>query len=267
MAARIYRTKKDFLKDKPALVLMQPGRLRVPKTISLSHNGDRLQWDRLAEDRTPLPSKDLLEDFWQLSRKNKPADYLRFAKRWGPLGLCEHGKPCTHESDCHPRETKYAYSEPLTGWQEYVEKFEAAVWVGCKNTEKEKCTSEEWHLIGGDGDEWFDVSAQALKLAETVNTWLRDGDVRPQVKLGEKPLPYIQAGLGDYPLFGTLAWLLAEYIFSDRKLAFCFGCLRPFHSKKKAPKSGQKSWCPKCKEDGTQNRISQREHRASLLSA
>ena len=170
---------------------------------------------------------------------------------------------------CQPRHphhgSKYTYSEPLTGWQEYVEKFEAAVWVAYKNTLPEKCTPEEWHLIGGDGDEW-PVSAQALKLAETVNTWLRDGDVRPQVnqvKLEEKPLPYIQAGLGDYPLFGTLAWLLAEYIFSEQKLATCHGCSRPFHPKKKAPKRGQKSWCPKCKEDGTQNRIYQREYRAA----
>jgi hypothetical protein len=249
MATRIYRTEKDFRKDNPALILMQPGRLRAPKTMSL--NGDRLAWDRLSEDRTPLPSKDLLEDFWQLSHTGKPADYLRFARRWGPLGLCEdHGKPCTHASDCHPRETKYIYSEPLSGWQDYAKKFEAAVWVAYKNTEKEKCTPEEWHLVGGSGDAWH-VSAQALKLAETVNTWLRDGDVRPQVKLEGKPLPYIQAGLGGYPLFGTLTWLLAEYIFSDRKLAFCYGCLRPFHPGKKTPKKGQKSWCPRCKEDGT----------------
>lgn len=264
MATQIDRTKKDFLKDKPALVLMQPGRLPVSKTMRL--NGDRLEWDRLGEHKTPLPSKDLLEDFWQLNYTDKPTDYLRFAKRWGPLGLCEHGKPCTHKSKCRPREVKHVYSEPISGWQEYVKKFEAAVGVAYSNKQKEKCTPKEWHLIGGDGDKWS-VSAQESKLAETVNTWLHDGDVRPQVKLGEKPLPYIQAGLGGYPLFGTLAWLLAEYIFSGRKLAFCFGCLRPFHPKKKAPKSGQKSWCPKCKEDGTQNRISQREHRASLLSA
>ena len=41
-------------------------------------------------------AKGILGDFIALARAKKPDRFLKFAERWGRLGLCEHGESALH---------------------------------------------------------------------------------------------------------------------------------------------------------------------------
>jgi hypothetical protein len=50
-----------------------------------------------------VPGRGLLEAFVNLTSSGRlsPANVERFAKKWGALGICKHGKPYTHRRDGH----------------------------------------------------------------------------------------------------------------------------------------------------------------------
>lgn len=67
--------------------------------------GVQASWMQIFRNQLVYPSKEMLNKFLSLS-DGTDADILAFAKRWGPLGICEHGVPHTHW--------------PLTPWNEHV---------------------------------------------------------------------------------------------------------------------------------------------------
>jgi hypothetical protein len=98
-------------------------RWQLPRRIVL--DGDRLRWTWTAgtdgpgitPDRLIEPAAGLLEDFLQL--RNAPArQILRYAQRWGVLGLCEHDFPAQHPPEYWPSRAiefhacPYAWDDP-----------------------------------------------------------------------------------------------------------------------------------------------------------
>ena len=95
----------------------------IPKRIAL--DGDRLRWTwTLGSDwpgitPSPLiePAAGLLEHFLRL-REAPARQILRYAQRWGVLGLCEHDFPAQHPPDYWPSRAiemhgcPYAWDDP-----------------------------------------------------------------------------------------------------------------------------------------------------------
>jgi hypothetical protein len=95
----------------------------IPKRIVLER--DRLRWTwtpgmdypGITPDRLIEPAPGLLENFLRL--RNAPSsEILRYAQRWGVLGLCDHDFPAQHPPEYWPsRATEahacpYAYDDP-----------------------------------------------------------------------------------------------------------------------------------------------------------
>src|SRR5438309_1146096 len=77
---------------------------RVPSTIRIDVVGRRaptplLTWSGEPPFREVHAGPGLLEDFLKLERAKDDA-ILRYARRWGPLWLCEHDLPFGHRDGC-----------------------------------------------------------------------------------------------------------------------------------------------------------------------
>lgn len=71
---------------------------RVPRTMRIDR--DRLIWEMgNANARVITSGSGLLEDFLALVSEEQ---VLRYARRWGPLQLCEHGFPQGHPPEYWP---------------------------------------------------------------------------------------------------------------------------------------------------------------------
>ena len=199
----------------PALPLRS---LVVPTQVRL--NGDLLCYSVLAERRSPIPGPGLLDAFAGIET---PAHVLRFARRWGALGHCEHGLPvpqvgihpsrACHHRGCdqweHVRRLR-CQVEPFRQWQKTVEVVRAILRLGhaCREGslgEIGDCVtvwnwghSEEEKSFG---KELFDPSSR-FNLGETkatllarqrgvvqhaINRWMALAEVHPFFSWGQSP--------------------------------------------------------------------------------
>ena len=111
----------------PASRFMAPGGLSVPARIE--QDGARLTYAWEADGRTwtrTVVTRDLLANFVELAlalvelaqakgRDEFGAVVLTFARKWGPLGICRHGRSWFHDIECEP-----SGSEPLAMWRNYA---------------------------------------------------------------------------------------------------------------------------------------------------
>ncbi len=139
----------------------------------------------------------------------QPADVLRFAKRWGMLGLCEHMLPASHRTqtrlwimeahwssspgdspwrsgaDLHRRwedESACALilAEPVVVWQRFAREARALLAIAERVHRGEPASPLDWLAIIGREPSWYpDVASDADWLGITVSRWLLLGDVRP----------------------------------------------------------------------------------------
>jgi hypothetical protein len=105
---------------------------RVPSTIRIDVVGRRdptpvLRWSGEPPFREVHAGPGLLEDFLKLERAKDDA-ILRYARRWGPLWLCDHDLPFGHADGCStahsvqhrdgdPRQRIDWWQEDLAGWR------------------------------------------------------------------------------------------------------------------------------------------------------
>lgn len=109
------------------------------------------------EPYKPVGSE-LLDEFIFLA--DKPPDLLlRFARRYGPLGLCKHGCAIGHrKSDFNTRCYELAYGtediargvrarESVEAWGRYIARADGMLIVAGKLHEREKTTDQDWSWL------------------------------------------------------------------------------------------------------------------------
>ena len=225
------------------------GQFSIPQHIYLI--GEYLYfWDDLGYSRDTASDAGALD---ALVRIKTPDDVLRFAHRYGPLGLCKHGLPPMHRGS------------------RYQDEFVDGEWVGVTDT-------GEWNPASG-GDErgwcppcnpesikrWLAYSNLALSylnlaaglktdkalparglrqgfLKDGVNEWLGDAGVRLELNWsgGEPELTLTGGGV-----FGALGVQLLTAV-THHSLAVCSGCRKPYLRKARKPKQGERNFCPDC---------------------
>ena len=91
-------------------------------------------------EREVLVSSTLLRDFVELQGRPE-SEYLAFGRRWGLLGLCEHGLPASHASGAKRIEPGFRLSllpegcqgegrEAIRDWRSHVDRFRALLDIG-----------------------------------------------------------------------------------------------------------------------------------------
>jgi hypothetical protein len=256
----------------------------VPAVVYL--DGEELVWswigrtgDERSEPRDVDP-RGMLDAFLKVE---EASTVLGFARRFGVLGICEHGRPASHNPplaesrddglECLPvgyRSGEGLCREPLARWFYYAGLARAMVAVAAELHQGVPGRREDWKaiLVGRDSEDKIEpvierlatsVPYGRLYLGQFVNQWLELGDVRPRLLWtvsSPEPRFLLQA-----PTFGLLGVQLMVAISRSHELVLCSGCARPYlREGRKAPR-GRRNYCGGCGLAAAR-RDAQRDHRA-----
>ena len=233
-------------------------------------------------EREVLVSSTLLRDFVELQGRPE-SEYLAFGRRWGLLGLCEHGLPASHASGAKRIEPGFRLSllpegcqgegrEAIRDWRSHVDRFRALLDIGgilsWDNTApvskwfelKPPETSEQrWRGFHGQS-----VKSQRVAAERLLNLLVEVAAVRPIVRWGSRL--EIEFGGGIRGLYAPLVVQLLRAI-SQADFAVCSACGSWYPPPRRRPKRGQNRYCLECKRTGSarihSNRASREKKRLS----
>jgi len=278
----------------------ESGRVERPMTArpwrayEVRLDGDRLRW-RVKPGTVVPPTGELLAAFVRLS-EGSDGTILRFAKRWGPLGLCVHGfpaghpasywptraaeaHPCPHNQtvvdvhQCTPRGTHEDEQwEPLSEWRAWAARAKAILECVAR-LQEDRVPSESAQRLAFDIAPDYEAlpptrTASQVKVALAtakseltyyLNAWLRAASVRPFVE--SAPRITVTWGSSANPVFGALAIQLMLVATGAWGLAVCNGCGDTYMPSRQ-PKPHTRHYCPTCNEDGVPLRDAARAYRA-----
>ena len=206
---------------------------------------------------------------------------LGFARRWGPLGLCEHGFPASHPPtywptravDAHPcpydsRDVKradfhrcevrgYEEDQPweLAGeWRTWARRAQSTLEAAARLRIGKLPDEATWRIVCDtegmpSGPGWWApprrLDAGWAMLDYMLGFWLRAADVRPTLERHDGK-PVITWGSIHAPLFGTIALQLLMMVTQTQGLAQCSGCGNSYIPRRK-PREDQRRYCDDCR--------------------
>ena len=268
---------------------LQAGLLCSPRDIEL--DGQRLIWNAQST-RYKHTRSAILDDFIGLCHAfdNCSADHYRsavlsYARKWGVLGLCEHGLPCSHSQPPFglndgvrpclpmlvtplPAEGPYAvqYWEPLSVWYEWSRKAKALVNIAAQLNQGRKASFEDWNIVKGMRDTGLgetqaepyvtDLQTARRELAWELDGWISLGQVRPRISWNRTPAGWrfsLDAVSTGPNLIGILALYIASEVAGTGKgSAICSSCTKWYRLERRLnPK--HRNYCPECRgESGKQ---------------
>ncbi len=181
------------------------GATKIPIPARVELRGDRLVSQYGPKSRWKEPGPGLLEEFVNLTRGDELnyAAVERYAKRWGTLGICKHGKPYTHLRDgpvlnihirgrgdddsrllhgCPPLGyaprkkpvTNPELWEPLVAWESFSRSARAVMNVAAQLHQGDPGNVEDWYmLIGHDStlERWTEERTRYMAAQEWRGTW------------------------------------------------------------------------------------------------
>ena len=181
--------------------LLPVGELMVPNDVELEGEwlcwgwrGDPLQWT------TRRPGPHILSDFVRLADGDGPT-IRAYARRWGILGICEHGLPSSHlgNEDGTPRCRPLSRREdpawrfdgwaPLERWRHFARQARAILDLAASLHADQPGQPEDWQVVVQHRKQpvpWWrpSVETEWILLSSVVQEWIRIGDVRPVMARG-----------------------------------------------------------------------------------
>lgn len=240
-------------------------RLLIPKHIDLA--GNALYWyDDPLEDygRDETNDKGALNAFVKI---RTPSHILRFARRYGPLGLCKHGRPSMHTDEHGERRWCAPCGwEPIQRWLHYVGlatsclDFTATMKFDPENIQ---IAAKHFKRIASntpkdipDGKMVPAKGFGKLITTDIINRWLLDAGVSLGLDWRGKEPALVLTGGG---VFGALGVQLLSAVTSNT-LTVCNGCGVPYLREGRKPQAGRRNFCPACS-GSVAARIRQRDKR------
>lgn len=227
------------------------------------------------------PPRDLLERFLRLRDADDSA-VLEFARKWGPLPWCsEHALPAPHSRLCFMNLAfaDEVYREPASAYREVAASFflirdaAARATAGTSRESARVAGAELWKIIvpamsrsQRDAEEASTAYGLKGSVEQVANLWLipRFGIV-PSLAWDESS---DFASLGFSPLDPCLITTLARRVLGRfmSPLHHCSGCQREYSEgdRYRAPKQGQRNFCPECRANRVPQRFAEREYRLRL---
>jgi hypothetical protein len=231
------------------------------------------------------PGKGILESFLQMATMSE-AEIHRFASRFGPLFVC---------SRVEERPDEGLIFESCDVWRYFSASMTALLQIAGDIHLGQPCASAKWQPIGNvppllcakknlaidwinpsaaDGEKEWVLLAVASQLktnrhptvwAGLLNALLLLGRVRTFVELGgRRGAQRPRLAFSGSSLLSFLALQVSLLASRHDAFALCSYCNSTFTPGKRAPKSGQRSFCPACRADGAPVRVAQRARRARL---
>ena len=272
----------------------------VPAYVTLAD--DKLEWslfDPTNADVVPgeAEARGALNRFLRIEDGR---GVLRFARRYGVLGICSHGLPAEHNPPpAHLQSAAPAYDsptakppwcdhlqlspdvsyDPIDRWLHFVRQARALLRISVALREAKAGSSTDWETVYEDlpaPARRAEAAAQSPEMTRshlyrTIEDWLAMGNVRLRPGgYGAKGPPLLAGGL----TFGVLAvQLLLAVTQGQEVMALCDGCGALYSREERAPKAGHPNYCTECRKtvaarirkrrwrENPRNRESEREAR------
>ncbi len=271
---------------------LNTGDLRPPAHVDISDG--HLVWhensdDPTAEGRRVVDPARALTEFVAV---RTDADVESFARRFGALRLCKHGKPAGVVSRPEPRFAPAenfpdpeqtagccspTYRESLAAWHTYVRKFRALVRTAATLRQGHLPSAQDWDdLIAarlGERDPRPPASRKQFATAlarnrnaaftyitQALNEVLQLTSLQPTLRWTphqDSPTAEINGGI-----FGALAIQLIAAVSGASGLYVCDGCSDLYERNDRKPQPQRRNYCKTCREDGTAERVRKRSQRA-----
>jgi hypothetical protein len=228
-------------------------RLRPPASAWVE--GGRLFYTE-AEDtsKATTPSRRMLEEFMGLGQDAVGTKILRFAQRWGVLGICPHDFSLMFHLRCTARRARaklpsaapgLAYWEPLETWRRIAALVRALMNMASRLERGELVHAADAALLDPGVRRLFEreitLEQQRKLFALEVSTWLMGAGTRPCLSWEKARC------VGALAYDGVLGAIGAQlYATLGRPLVPCSGCgawIRP----DRMSSSGGATWCEKCR--------------------
>lgn len=217
------------------------GQLLVPRHIDLA--GNNLYWYDDPLDDYKRDSANDTEAVNAFVKIKTPDDILRFARRYGPLGLCKHGRPPMHRGrDLERKWCAPCGSEPIKRWFDYV---------GLASSYLELAAA----LKVDTGK--YTRGLRQLFLQAGINEWLGDAGIRLELNWSSNE-PSLSLTGGN--VFGALGVQLLSAVTANN-LAVCSGCGLAYLRKGRKAQAGRRNFCPVCDDNKIASKLRVREWR------
>ena len=262
--------------------LLPIGELRVPNHVELEEEG--LCWGMDARQPiTRRPGPPILRDFVRLADGDGP-QIRAYARRWGILGICEHGLPFCHAGNeggmprCRPlrREDlgwRFDGWEPLERWWHFARQARAMLNLAANLHTDRPGQPEDWQVVVHHPKQpvpWWrpSVEAEWILLSSVVQEWIRIGDVRPVLARGPTQGRQVEFGssAGGARLFETLACQLLFTMTRVTGVAVCSACAA-IYTPRRRPRPDQRRYCRSCRDGGVPQRDAQRDRQRRRRAA
>jgi hypothetical protein len=251
---------------------LQAGLLFAPGEVHL--DGENLVWSLQGARYKPTRSG-MLDDFIRLCDADDfPEAVLSFARRWGLLGICDHGLPCSHNQGLSgppclpmlvtplPREGDFRFWEPINVWWAWSRRMKALLSIAGTLNRGKRASFEDWNTVKDTRDTGLgeteaepyvrDLPKARRELAWEVDGWISIGQVRPRISWHRTPQAWrfsLDAVATGPNLFGLLALYVATEVTGTGKgIAICSSCTNAYRPERWLnPKN--RNYCPKCRGD------------------
>ena len=232
----------------------------------VEREGEKLLWRATpGKEKRVHPGRELIEDFIRL-HDSPPDQIVKYAKRWGVLGLCSHGLPASHSFPsfvskievCEPVPAKRGsgYSEEsLEKWRDFSKQADGLLNIAAQVHKGLRVRPEDWEVVfplfatPSTTETHFEaLQPERHRIAYVVQRWLALGAVRPRFTWEGLTPTFELGGPTDKGagLFGALAVQLLLIISCIDGLAHCSGCGKPYIPSKR-PQADRRSYCPECR--------------------
>lgn len=123
----------------------------------------------------------LVYDFAGLS-DTPAAAILNFARVWGMLGLCHHGKPMHHQIPaCPARKVGDEFVEPISSWRGRARYVRSILNIKAELNRGQRGRSADWKVVWP-GQTPKDRSLAVRSLAVVASTFLSQAEVQPMLE-------------------------------------------------------------------------------------
>lgn len=221
----------------------------------------RIRWSAAQKYRRTRADGSMLERFVSLP-SGTDAAIVRFARRYGPLGLCAHGAPASHSPHCRP-----VCDESLEDWRFYSRSALAMLRIGAAIALERLPDAADWQALykkSGRVAPWWhrDINTEKSALEDVLNEWL--SYAMPRFEVNWPLTPHSRPALEMAPagMAGALVLQLVLRVGRKDTMAACDNC-GALYSSQRAPKTGQRHFCPDCRRNKIPEKYAHADYRAA----
>ena len=199
----------------------------------------------------------LLNDFLVLETASD-RQIVSFARHWGPLYLCEHRRPFTHNAPGHPRydptkpclpsgfpQEKWAW-ERLDDWRRYSREASTILERVQTASRSQKNKPQETRYF--------------IEALNSVNHWLREGGAVLAAHLDLGALDQLRVGVSEGSgVFGLVGLQLMSTLTRSTSPTTCSSCGAGFLPIRQPP-TGVRRYCAACRYSGAPARDASRDY-------